>query len=259
MKNNKELKKIALKLGKKILSTIDTDAYSKLPFQHCIVDNAFDPEILKGCDFSFEDRNNSQWDHQDDSDIEIKSRSNWESEMDIPEGVLPVVRIFNSAIVLRAISEVFGIKKLIPDPYFTGGGMNVTQPGGLLDVHVDGNYHDATGLNRRINILLYLTQGWKENWGGELGLYSDDGETCVKKIPPIRNRVVIFDTHDKSYHGLPSPLNYPSGKERRSIILYYYTLESRPSDQIVEKNPHSALWKKRGFLDKRGNRVRSFE
>lgn len=259
MKNNKELKKIALKLGKKILSTIDTDAYSKLPFQHCIVDNAFDPEILKGCDFSFEDRNNSQWDHQDDSDIEIKSRSNWESEMDIPEGVLPVVRIFNSAIVLRAISEVFGIKKLIPDPYFTGGGMNVTQPGGLLDVHVDGNYHDATGLNRRINILLYLTHGWKENWGGELGLYSDDGETCVKKIPPIRNRVVIFDTHDKSYHGLPSPLNYPSGKERRSIILYYYTLESRPSDQIVEKNPHSALWKKRGFLDKRGNRVRSFE
>ena len=43
--------------------------------------------------------------------------------------------------------------------------MNVTQPGGLLDVHVDGNYRDATGLNRRVNILLYLTEDWSETWG----------------------------------------------------------------------------------------------
>ena len=44
--------------------------------------------------------------------------------------------------------EVLNIDKLIPDPYFTGGGLNATISGGLLDVHVDGNYHDATGLNR---------------------------------------------------------------------------------------------------------------
>ena len=50
----------------------------------------------------------------------------------------------------------------MPDPYFTGGGLNITERGGLLDVHVDGNYHDASGLNRRLNILIYFNPGWKK-------------------------------------------------------------------------------------------------
>jgi hypothetical protein len=70
--------------------------------------------------------------------------------------------------------------------------------------------------------------------------------------------LVIFDTNDYSYHGLPDPLNFPEDKVRKSIILYYYTKESRPSSQIAVDAPHSALWKKRGLLDKRGNKTRDF-
>jgi pyocin large subunit-like protein len=75
----------------------------------------------------------------------------------------------------------------------------------------------------------------------------------LKKIAPIFNRLVVFDTHDYSYHGLPKPLNFPDGKDRRSIILYYYTSESRPIAQKITENPHSALWVKRGIKDKTGN------
>ena len=64
--------------------------------------------------------------------------------------------------------------------------------GGLqLDVHVDGNYHDATGLNRRINALLYLNPEWEESWGGEFGIYNNDGSVQLKKIAPIFNRLVV--------------------------------------------------------------------
>ena len=259
MDNNALLKKIAIDFSDKIRMSAQSGEFCALPFQHCAIDHVFDSEIIKQCHSAFDVREDQKWDHQNDFDIEIKSRSNWLSEMDIPDGVLPIVRVFNSALVLRAISDLFGIPKLIPDPYFSGGGMNVTKPGGLLDVHIDGNYHDATGLNRRVNIILYLTEGWEESWGGELGLFLEDGDTCVKKIAPLCNRVVIFDTHDKSYHGLPNPLNYPEGRERRSVILYYYTKDSRPDHQIVEEKPHSALWKKRGGMDKRGNRNRPFE
>ena len=83
--------------------------------------------------------------------------------------------------MLRAMSKIFGIIKLMSDPYFSGGGLNVSLKGGLLDVHVDGHYHDASGLNRRINAILYLNPGWKESWGGDFGLYDSTGDNLVKK------------------------------------------------------------------------------
>ena len=76
------------------------------------------------------------------------------------------MRILNSSIVLKAISKQIGIKKLIPDPYFSGGGLNITKKGGLLDIHVDGNYHDAMNLNRRLNLIIYFCKNWKKKYGG---------------------------------------------------------------------------------------------
>jgi Rps23 Pro-64 3,4-dihydroxylase Tpa1-like proline 4-hydroxylase len=177
----------------------------------------------------------------------------------MPEGIVNSVRILNSSLILKAISKIFSIEKLMPDPYFSGGGLNVTVSGGLLDVHVDGNYHDASGLNRRINAIVYLNPGWQDGWGGEFGLYDATGDNLIKKVAPIYNRLVIFDTNDFSYHGLPDPLNFPKDEVRKSIILYYYTKESRPSSQTAIAEPHSALWKKRGMLDKRGNQTRDFK
>lgn len=94
--------------------------------------------------------------------------------------------------------------------------------------------------------------------GGEFGIYDGAGENCLKKVPPIFNRLVIFDSHDRSYHGLPDPVNFPEDEPRRSILLYYYTKDPRPSGHVVVEEPHSALWKKRNDLDKRGNRTRNF-
>ena len=144
------------------------------------------------------------------------------------------------------------------DPYYSGGGLNISERGGLLDIHVDGNYHDASGMNRRVNLLYYLNPNWEPTWGGEFGIYDDNGETLVKAVAPTFNRCVIFDTHDKSYHGLPNPINFPSDDPRRSILLYYYTVAKRPTSQIMEDAPHSALWKSKGFTDKRGNKTRDY-
>jgi len=165
----------------------------------------------------------------------------------------------NGADFLRAISSLFGIEKLMPDPYFSGGGLNVTRKGGLLDVHVDGNYHDASGLNRRMNALLYFNPDWQPEWGGEFGIYDETGSKCIKKVAPLFNRLVVFDTHDKSWHGLPDPVNFPDDNPRRSLLLYYYTKEKRPSDQMIVDEPHSALWKKKNMLDKKGQKTREFK
>lgn len=228
------------------------------PFRHIVIDDFFDQDLAQACLDNFPPLDDPSWQHSKDADIEIKSRTTWKSEFDIPEAIAPAVRILNSAPFLSALGDRIGISKLMPDPYFTGGGLNVTTRGGLLDVHIDGNYHDASGLNRRINAIVYLNPGWEKSWGGEFGLYDKTGQNCLKEVEPLFNRMIAFDTHDYSFHGLPNPLNFPPGNARRSIILYYYTKEPRPSDQIAVTDPHSALWVKRGVSDKRGNKTREF-
>jgi len=233
--------------------------YFETPYKHLVIDEFFSDSLVYECLKNFPDINDSSWEHANEADIEIKYRTTWGSEFDIPEGIVDAVRILNSSCFLMAMSEKFEIPKIIPDPYFTGGGLNVTKAGGLLDVHVDGNYHDATGLNRRLNALVYLNPNWQSGWGGEFGIYDEKGEKCLKEVAPLLNRLIIFDSHDKSFHGLPAPLNFPKDELRKSIILYYYTKDPRPDSQITINDPHSALWKKRGLHDKRGNKTRNYK
>ena len=256
MINQKNLKKFALLSINKINSSKLNKNYFTKPFKHLVIDNFFTTKIANECLKNFPDTDSRTWLHSNDSDIEIKQRSNWESEFDIPEGIINAIRIFNSSLFLKSISKRFNIHKILPDPYFTGGGLNLTQKNGLLDVHIDGNYHDASDLNRRLNAILFLNKNWKPEWKGELGLYDKKGIKCLKKIQPIFNRLFVFDTHDLSFHGLPDPLNFPKNKPRRSIILYYYTKAMREKQNIKVTRPHSALWIKRGVKDKKGKKLR---
>ncbi|MDC0914959.1 2OG-Fe(II) oxygenase [Candidatus Pelagibacter sp.] len=259
MKNQKYLKTCATNIASKLLKTRKNKKFFSKPFKHLFIDNLIEENFAKQCMRDFPNiKKKKLWEKSDIKSIEIKYRSVWESEFDIPENIVDLVRILNSSIVLKALSKIFSIPKLMSDPYFSGGGLNVTEKGGLLDVHVDGNYHDASGLNRRLNILLYFNPGWKKSWGGEFGIYSNDGKKCVKKIEPLFNRLIAFDTHDYSYHGLPNPINFPKSKSRKSLILYYYTREKRPKNQIKVSRPHSALWLKKNFLDKKGKVVRRY-
>jgi Rps23 Pro-64 3,4-dihydroxylase Tpa1-like proline 4-hydroxylase len=258
MRSQEDLNELAKLCADKIRNAEINAQYFVSPYKHIVIDNFFDKCLADDCLSSFPSIEGPEWEHANDEDIEVKYRTTWKSEFDIPENISDAVRILNSSLVLMAMAERLEIKKLIPDPYFTGGGLNVTCRGGLLDVHVDGNYHDATGLNRRLNAIVYLNPDWQESWGGEFGIYDESGTECLKKIPPIFNRLIIFDSHDYSFHGLPDPVNFPENEQRRSIILYYYTVESRPTSQVSVEQPHSALWVKRGLKDKRGNTTRKF-
>ena len=256
--NNAMLKNLAGELSQKILSSKNDGTYFSEPFQHLVIDNFLPLDVANGLLSAFPDAAEDCWQRSNDEGIEIKARTDWQSEFDIPDGLSGVVRVFNSAPILRAMAEVLSIPKLMSDPYYSGGGLNISERGGLLDIHVDGNYHDASGMNRRVNLLYYLNPNWEPTWGGEFGIYDDNGETLIKAVAPTFNRCVIFDTHDKSYHGLPNPINFPSDDPRRSILLYYYTVAKRPTSQIIEDAPHSALWKSKGFTDKRGNKTRDY-
>jgi hypothetical protein len=58
----------------------------------------------------------------------------------------------NSKAFLGFLEELTGIAGLIPDPYFIGGDVHVTQNGGHLDSHADFNHHGKLNLERRLNV-----------------------------------------------------------------------------------------------------------
>lgn len=137
----------------------------------------------------------------------------------------------NSSSFVRFLEKMTGIEGLIPDPKLQGGGVHQILPGGVLGVHTDFTEHRYYKLSRRLNVLLYLNEDWKEEYNGHLELWSRDMSRCVRRIMPKLGRCVIFSTDDDSYHGHPEVLNCPEGVTRKSIALYYYT-NGRP-DQVA--------------------------
>ena len=61
----------------------------------------------------------------------------------------------------------------------------------------------------------------EKKYGGTLGLYNSNGKKLIKSIEPKFNRLIIFNTNDYSYHGIPDKINYPKTNPRKSIILIF--------------------------------------
>ena len=140
----------------------------------------------------------------------------------------PVIRQLiwelNSSSFIRCLETLTGIDNLLPDPVLRGGGLHQILRGGVLGVHADFTRHADHGLDRRINVLLYLNRDWKDEYQGHLELWDRALGRCVQRFRPSAGRCVIFNTDADSFHGHPRPLACPEGMTRKSIALYYYTL-----------------------------------
>jgi Rps23 Pro-64 3,4-dihydroxylase Tpa1-like proline 4-hydroxylase len=148
----------------------------------------------------------------------------------------------NSEIFLKELHALTGINSLYADYGLHGGGQHMHGRGGKLNVHLDYSIHPKIDLERKLNLIIYLTPGWRKEWGGELGLWSHDQNSnqpkdVIKKIVPIFNRAVIFDTTQNSWHGLPDPIDCPQEVTRNSLASYYLITPSNTA-----KDRHKALF-----------------
>ena len=166
------------------------------PFPHVVIDNIFPDQLLSDIHNVLPISADEYWDKSDEAGIEVKWRSRWISEYDIPQPARELVRFLNSGAILRELSRLTGVDHLISDPYYSGGGFNLIRRGGHLDVHVDGNWHDIMQVNRRLNLILYLNPEWKETWGGHLHFYDSAANQPEVSVLPKSNRLLIFETTD---------------------------------------------------------------
>jgi|HubBroStandDraft_6_1064221.scaffolds.fasta_scaffold17657_2 Rps23 Pro-64 3,4-dihydroxylase Tpa1-like proline 4-hydroxylase len=207
------------------------------PFPHIVFDDFFDPALIELVLAEFPPPGAIRW-QQFDNAREIKLASATESAFG------PATRLLlyhlNSITFLEFLSAVTGIANLISDPSYEGGGLHQIVRGGKLGIHADFNRHRNFGLDRRLNLLLYLNKDWREDYGGQLQLWDRDMTQCRTKVSPLFNRVVIFGTTDFTYHGHPDPLQCPETMTRKSLALYYFS-NGRPAEEVSKD--HSTLFR----------------
>ena len=211
------------------------------PFRHVVIEGFFEPQLCREIldDFPrFED-------HYALNEMgEVGGKAVRMNVREVSDAFRALDRYLQSCEFLDFISSVTGIPNLLYDPDYVGGGTHENRDGQGLDAHVDFNYHPRTRTHRRLNLIVYLNNEWEESWGGALELHSNPwnpGVNRTRRILPLFNRAVIFETNEISWHGF-SRIDLPADRKaysRKSFAIYLYTQE-RPAQETAP--PHATIY-----------------
>jgi 2OG-Fe(II) oxygenase superfamily len=196
---------------------------SNAPFPHIHLPGFLDPIVASAVAEEFPAAGTEAWTqykHHNENKLGMAKRELF------PPKLRSVADELNSPEFVAWLSTLAGIAGLIPDPSLEGGGLHQSGPGGFLNVHTDFSmHHYQKNWRRRVNVIVYLNPGWKEEWGGALEFWEMGMKRCGAKYSPLLNHAVIFTTDERSLHGFPDPLKCPPGVARKSLAFYYYTVE----------------------------------
>jgi len=153
--------------------------------------------------------------------------------------------IMHSGEMLYDLEQMTGISGLLPDPHLVGAGYSIFRNGSFLSSHYDFNWNDRLRLHRKLTSLLFITPGWKEEWGGhhELWTGSFDKDKTSKKVyshPPLFNRFYIDENVKKGPYHAVSKVNCPDEVEGRCAIRFFYYISS--SEYDPNDPPHKSIY-----------------
>lgn len=205
---------------------------SNFPYYHHVIDDFFDKNRAIKISKEFPDYDSIDWLFYNNPLENKKACNNW---FVFGSETYKALSDLNSPEFIQKLQDITGIKKLYPDIGLHGGGLHIHGRGGKLNVHLDYSIHPKLKLQRKLNLIIYLTEGWESEWGGGLELWSHDTEKNKPKkkevtINNIFNRAILFDTTQNSWHGFPEPLTCPEGIYRKSLAVYYLTDPSEGTD-----------------------------
>jgi len=200
-----------------------SDWGKKPPFDHIVIDDFLDKKLARDLEAEYPAWDDKMWYLYDNPIEQKKTLNHWDR---FPAVTYHVMSFFNSPEFIKNLELLTGIWGLQIDADLHDGGWHGHTAGGRVNVHLDYSIHPKLGLERRLNLILYITSGWKPAWGGQLGLWAGKcdkmGKLC-RQVDCVFNRAVLFDTTLNSWHGLPDAIHCPRGVIRKSLAVYYLT------------------------------------
>lgn len=227
----------ALKARGRALATAYRDAP---PHPHAVVDGLFGDDVARALAAAFPGPSDARWKTVDYAEQKRLGHLQRHGFTDVPAVLRHALHELNGQAFLDFLEALTGVEGLIGDPHFKGAGLHLTPPGGFLEVHADFDRDGRRALQRVLTAIVFLTPDWDEAWGGHLELWNADATTCVTRVAPKLDRLVVMAHGDTNWHGHPAPLACPPGRFRASLAAYFYVVSPRP-----EVPAHGALWRPR--------------
>lgn len=188
------------------------------PFKHCIIDNFLKDEIYEKIFDKFPETPDNNF-HKYSNPLEVKYT------VDNFEYIDPEIKNFFLALssdkLINKFSKLFDIENLEYDPYLHGAGIHMHPRNGKLNMHLDYEKHPLTNKQRRLNIIYYVNKEWNAEWNGDTQLWDKDMNNCIIKSYPEKNRAIIFETTELSWHGVPERILCPENIYRKTLAYYY--------------------------------------
>lgn len=215
---------------KGIVNSIDFKQYQKtfksaVPYQHIVIDNFFNTELLREVSKNFPTLEDERWfrfrkkigGHENIFESGMNAISKPDKMNNLSRSFLYNV---NSAEFCKILEDITGISGILPDPHWHYTGLRINTPNASQLIHSDALFHPHLKQRKIITCMIYLTEEWNEKQDGCLELWSDDMTSCVHRVAPSFNRLVIFKNTETSFHGVPKNNHF-----RKAITMSYLTDE----------------------------------
>ena len=205
-----------------IINNLTSSNLHERPFPYTVIDNFLPENLAQSLSNEFPDYDDDVWFNYNNKIEHKKLLSDWRK---FPSSTYQVFSFFNSQWMLNTLSNLAD-SPLIEDQGLHGGGWHIHSNGGKLNPHLDYSLHPTLHLQRKLNLIVYLSEDWKESYGGHFGLWDQHptemrAHNLVKEIGIKFNRAVLFDTTKQSWHGLSRKVKCPKGIYRKSLATYY--------------------------------------
>jgi len=216
----------------KNIDKLKNDFLVAKPFEHIVIDNFLEKSYAEKL-FNLFPKIDESW-HEYKNPIEVKYAYD---NINLLDKELKNYFYYLSTLeITNIIREITTITDLEYDEFLHGAGLHIHPRNGRLNIHLDYEKHPFSGKERRLNIILFISNDWNTDWNGANELWDKDVTKCIAKTEIKFNRAILFKTNDISWHGLPEKITCPNDVFRKSLAYYYVSsLNTQKSEKKYRK------------------------
>ncbi|MDX2073316.1 MAG: 2OG-Fe(II) oxygenase [Alphaproteobacteria bacterium] len=185
------------------------------PIPYIVIDDLLPDDLARGIAAAFPDASGMVFKDT------LRERKYISSDMDAHA---PLVKealfAFHDKSIVSAMEHITGHKPLHADPQLYAGGISSMKHECFLNPHIDNSHDKNRVLWRSLNLLYYISPGWKPDFGGHLELWPGGMRKPQTTIESRFNRLVVMATHHLSLHSV-SPVRVDAA--RNCISNYYFS------------------------------------